>query len=109
MSFLETKAFQLEEEIRRLKLELMKEELSDKIVVLNAFLDAKSRNSTQNQVNTTRDMPGGGDGRFESVLFASVSGGDLLIWHVVLIMLFVWFLAGKLFYADLSFFWFRGG
>jgi len=89
---LDNKALELENEIRKLKLQLLKEELSDKLLILNTYLDKKdsSQNTTsQELVKDSNDSPN----RFESVLFANVSG-DFLVWHIVLFGLIFWVLTG---------------
>lgn len=97
MSLFEKKALQLEDEVRRLKMELLKQELSDKLIVLNAYLEAKAKNSSGlEKIEVTTNDSADVNARFESVLFASVSG-ELLVWHCVLIMLFLWLLAGRIF------------
>ena len=87
--------FDLENEIRKLKLQLLKEELSDKLIVLNSYLDHKRndiRNSTASQ--DVVDISSS-HGKYESVLFANVSG-EFLVWHIVLIVLIFWVLTGYL-------------
>lgn len=90
MSSTDNNEFRLETEIRRLKLQLLKEELTDKLFILNNYLDKKD--SGQNSSRESQDQNNPED-RFESVLFANITE-DILVWHIVLVLLIFWFLAG---------------
>jgi hypothetical protein len=94
------KTFALENEIRKLKLELLKQELDDKVINLKFILEKKQkllRNSTiynttiqtSTESNELDRMNYGG-----SVLFLNVIG-DFEVWHFVLLILILWFLLRK--------------
>lgn len=71
------KAAELENEIRKLKLQLLKEELSDKLIILNNYLDNKNEISqTSNSTQVGKEL--NDETRFESILFANVSGEFLV-------------------------------
>jgi hypothetical protein len=84
---------ELENEIRKIKLQLLKEELNDKLIILNNYLEKKATtNVTTEELKpnqtTIQIKP------FESILFARFNN-NFQVWHFVLAILIVWFLIGN--------------
>lgn len=90
----DNRALALETEIRKLKLELLKQELDDKLLTLRTYWENKKFQNTTKIVNTKLDDEDSGAASsrpFGSVLFANVVG-EFEVWHFVLLTLFVWVL-----------------
>lgn len=92
---------ELETEIRKLKLELLKEELDDKLFTFREYLEKKQRQKTMqvnltttnaNQSVTTQDLT---ERPFSSILFAPVVG-DFEVWHFVFLIFFSWIFLSNL-------------
>ena len=84
-------SFALQNDIRKLKLELMRQELNDKLLTLNFYLEQQRQLNTTTASTTTVDPS---ESRLElkpfgSALFVKVVG-DFVVWHFVLLALFVW-------------------
>lgn len=80
----------LQTDIRKLKLELMRQELDDKILTLKLFQERQRQQNSTTPITTTLDP----SEHFEykpigSILFLNVFG-DFLVWHFVLVALFIW-------------------
>jgi hypothetical protein len=87
----------LETDIRKLKLELMRQELDDKLLTLKAYMKRKNQFNTTTVATTTTDPndPANNYLRpFSSVLFINVFG-EFEVWHLVLITLFIWLMICK--------------
>ncbi len=83
-------SLKLQNDIRKLKLELMRQELDDKMLTLKFLVEKQRQQNATTQSTTTLDpsesyqyMPIG------SILFVNVFG-EFLVWHFVLLVLFVW-------------------
>lgn len=90
---------ELETEIRKLKLELLKEELDDKILTFREYLEKKQRQNIMqfNQTNTTATTTQENSDRlFSSILFAPVVG-DFEVWHFVFLIFFCWIFLSNFF------------
>ena len=84
----------LETDIRKLKLELMRQELDDKMLTLKLYLERQRQlNSTTIQTTTTTEDPSEmlQLNPFGSVLYINVVG-DFLVWHFVVLTIFIWVL-----------------
>lgn len=85
---------ELETEIRKLKLELLKQELDDKLLSFKTFLERKqnkkimSFNQTNNVTNQTQSEDTN-EKPFGTILFAPVIG-DFEVWHFVFLIFFAW-------------------
>lgn len=90
------KAKALESEIRKLKLELLKQELDDKLLTLKAYLQDKKLNQT---TTSTIEPQSESDSNEKShymgsILFVKVVG-NVQVWQIVLIVLIFWMLLSK--------------
>lgn len=91
------KAKALESEIRKLKLELLKQELDDKLLTLRAYLHNKKLNKTTTASQpATVVHPEDKSYYLGSVLFAKVAG-NVQVWQLVLVVLIFWMLLGKVY------------
>lgn len=90
---------ELESDIRRLKLELIKQQYDQKILKLRSLVKA-SQNTTQSMTvnyNTTNGTDydlDADDEIFGSVLFVNVIG-DFEVWHFVVLLLILWVILCK--------------
>ena len=95
----------LETDIRKLKLELMRQELDDKLITFKAYMKRKNQFNMTTVATTTKD-PNDPDNNylrpFSSVLFINVFG-EFEVWHLVLITLFIWLIICKFFMIFFSF------
>lgn len=109
----DSKAQALEIEIRKLKMELLKHELDDKLLTLRTYME-KKKSLNETTTTLTSDIVEGGRNLeksilkvkpFESILFANVFG-DFEVWHFVLLVLIFWVLLSikfvKVFYFILE-------
>ncbi len=93
----------LENEIRKLKLELLRQELDDRMINLRFLMEKKRQlNETMfNGTNSSSNLTANSDeveAKFfgGSVLFMNVIG-EFEVWHFVILALIVWFLISKIF------------
>ena len=91
------KAFELETEIRKMKLELLKQELDDKLFSFREYIEKKQKKmmflnltETNNSTSLTTNVTDENEKQFSSILFLPVVG-DLEIWHFVFIIFLIWF------------------
>ena len=91
----------LESEIRRLKYELMRRQLDEKLISLKSYIERQQHMTNATIANTTTTNATSNDYDdddedvnqiFSSVLFANVFG-DFEVWHFVLAILFLWLIA----------------
>jgi hypothetical protein len=94
---------ELESDIRRLKLELIKQQYDQKILKLRSLIKANQQNTTQasmaisyNSTNATDYDLDENDEIFGSVLFVNIFG-YFEVWHFVVLLLIVWVFLRKLF------------
>ncbi|CAF0796463.1 unnamed protein product [Brachionus calyciflorus] len=82
----------LENEIRKLKMELLKQELDDKLLTLKTYLENKKLNETlATTAEALTDTEDTDRTYLGNVLFAKVAG-NIQVWQLVLIVLFAWLL-----------------
>jgi hypothetical protein len=107
---IELSLYHLQSEIRRLKIELIKQEINEKIFNLKLIQDGKI-NGTMNELNlklnssiltttiktTISSAVAEEDKPFGSILFTNIIG-PLQIWHLILILFFVWIIICKTFF-----------
>lgn len=91
------KAKALETEIRKLKLELLKQELDDKLLTLRAYLQHKKINQTTSTTTVSAKDSEDKSRYLGSVLFVKVAG-NVQVWQLVLIVLIFWMLLGIVLY-----------
>ena len=91
------KAFELETEIRKMKLELLKQELDDKLFSFREYIEKKQKKMmflNQTEMNTTNSVANNttdeNEKNFSSILFLPVIG-DLEMWHFIFIIFLIWF------------------
>lgn len=90
----------LRDEIRKLKLELLKHELDDKILKLNLVMEKKNATLSEtlgnasNMTDPETDQKGL-NSPFESILFANVTE-DFEVWHFVVLTLLIWLIVCNL-------------
>jgi hypothetical protein len=93
---------ELESDIRRLKLELMRHQYDQKILKLRSLIKSNQNttqlmlinsNSTANETDYDLDA---NDEIFRSILFVNVFG-DFEVWHFVLLLLILWVILRKIF------------
>jgi hypothetical protein len=93
---LDQKALSMENEIRRLKMELLRQELDDRMINLKFLMEKRRQmNETMNNGTAVNGTKTEDDVHIKyfggSVLFLKVAG-DFEVWHFVVLTLFVWFL-----------------
>lgn len=98
------KAKALQSEIRKLKLELLKQELDDKLLTLKAYLHDKKLNET---TTTTNEPETEADSSEKShylgnILFVKVAG-NVQVWQLVLAVLIFWMLLSKFILLSIKF------
>lgn len=96
---MDNKALELENEIRKLKLQLLKEELNDKLMTLNSYLINKTAetNTAPSVATTTTAADDEGNQSatmLQSILFMRLNN-EFLVWHLVLFILVLWLLIGS--------------
>jgi hypothetical protein len=81
----------MESDIRKLKLELLKEQLDDKLITFKAYLEKKQ----MNQTSTTAIMETKAEEKpFSTILFVPVVG-DFEVWHFVIVIFMIWIFISK--------------
>ena len=101
----EEEQLKYESEIRVLKVELLKQQLDERLADLRLYLDRKQQVSPQSNQNvsaqssnlTTTSLAPSTDDEpkpFESVLFEIVFG-EFEVWHFVVLIFVTWFLMRK--------------
>lgn len=95
----------LEAEIRKLKMELLRQELDDRLLNLKFLLDKqREQNETMHRNNMTasNQTQNASALRFGGSVLSVNVVGDLEVWHFVLLALFVWVLLSKIIIQSLS-------
>ena len=89
---LDHKTISLESEIRKLKLELLRQELDDRMINLKILMEKQRRlNETASENLTNETSTDDVESKYftGSVLFMNVIG-DFEVWHFVLLTLVIW-------------------
>lgn len=103
IKIMDEKTIELENEIRKLKLQLLKEELNDKLITLNSYLVNKTdinrtQSSTVGPSSSTVTLSTESSNEtilpMDSILFARIHD-EFLVWHLVLFILVLWLLIGN--------------
>ena len=80
----------LQTDIRKLQLELMRQELNDKMLTLKLYLERKKQQNATTLATTTVDPRDKFEMKpFNSILFLNVVG-EFEVWHFIVITLLVW-------------------
>ena len=83
----------MQSEIRKLKLELLKQELDDKLLTLKAHLE-KKKLAASNLTTTTASSMVADERQYHSILFVPVFW-EFQVWHLVILVFIVWILISK--------------
>ena len=84
----------MQSEIRKLKLELLKQELDDKLLTLKAHLE-KKKLANSNLTTTTANPILTEDRQYHSILFVPVFW-EFQVWHLVILVFIIWILISKM-------------